>query len=204
MVKITPSKSNSNAAEPSSSAPAACFRKKKRNHKKSSYKDVLTLAYQSLGVVYGDLSTSVLYVYKSTFSGKLSLHENDEEVFGVFSFIFWTFTLIPLLKYIYFVLSADDNGEGGTFALYSLLCRHAKLSILPNQQAVDENLSTYDVEGVGDTWQSILLNDFFSRYPRFRNGLLLLFCLELVWQLVMECLLPQFQFFLQFLVSGLK
>lgn len=83
-----------------------------QNKKRPSCKDVLILAYQSLGVVYGDLSASPLYVYKTTFSGKLSLHENDEEVFGVFSFIFWTLTLIPLLKYICFVLSADDNGEG--------------------------------------------------------------------------------------------
>ena len=73
---------------------------------------VVTLAYQSLGVVYGDLSTSPLYVYKTTFSGKLSLHKNDEEIYGVFSFIFWTFTLIALIKYILIVMSADDNGEG--------------------------------------------------------------------------------------------
>jgi KUP system potassium uptake protein len=77
--------------------------------------NVLTLAYQSLGVIYGDLSTSPLYVYKTTFSGKLSLHEDDEEIFGVFSFIFWTFTLIALFKYVFIVLSADDNGEGKSF-----------------------------------------------------------------------------------------
>ena len=73
---------------------------------------MLTLAYQSLGVVYGDISTSPLYVYKATFSGKLSLHEKDEEIFGVLSFIFWTMTLIALFKYIFIVMSADDNGEG--------------------------------------------------------------------------------------------
>lgn len=84
------------------------------DQKKSSWKTVLTLSYQSLGVVYGDLSTSPLYAYKSTFSGKLSLHESDEIVFGVLSFIFWTLTIIPLFKYICFVLSADDNGEGRT------------------------------------------------------------------------------------------
>lgn len=73
---------------------------------------VLTLAYQSLGVVYGDLSTSPLYVYKTTFSGKLRVHEDDEEIYGVLSFIFWTVTLIALCKYIFIVMSADDNGEG--------------------------------------------------------------------------------------------
>ncbi|XP_029120308.2 potassium transporter 1 isoform X1 [Elaeis guineensis] len=141
--------------------------------RRPSCKTVLTLAYQSLGVVYGDLSTSPLYVYKTTFSGKLSLHEDDEEVFGVLSFIFWTLTLIPLFKYIYFVLSADDNGEGGPFALYSLLCRHAKLCLLPNQQAADENLSTYNMEGAADTWQSSMLKELFKKHPRFRNGLLI-------------------------------
>ncbi|KAL7245965.1 hypothetical protein ACSBR2_001154 [Camellia fascicularis] len=67
---------------------------------KVSCSTMLTLAYQSLGVVYGDLSTSSLYVYKTTFSGRLSLHEDDEEIYGVFSFIFWTFTVIALFKYI--------------------------------------------------------------------------------------------------------
>lgn len=72
----------------------------------------LLLAYQSFGVVYGDLSTSPLYVFRSTFIGKLQTHENDDAIFGVFSLIFWTITLIPLLKYVCIMLSADDNGEG--------------------------------------------------------------------------------------------
>lgn len=144
-----------------------------QNVKKASCMSVITLAYQSLGVVYGDLSTSPLYVYKTTFSGKLSLHEDDEEIYGVLSFIFWTFTLIALVKYIFFVMSADDNGEGGTFALYSLLCRHAKLSILPNQQATDEKLSTYATEASADTWQSSALKSLFEKHPRFHKMLLI-------------------------------
>ncbi|KAJ6716332.1 POTASSIUM TRANSPORTER [Salix koriyanagi] len=144
-----------------------------QNVKRASCMSVITLAYQSLGVVYGDLSTSPLYVYKTTFSGKLSLHEDDEEIYGVLSFIFWTFTLIALVKYIFFVMSADDSGEGGTFALYSLLCRHAKLSILPNQQATDEKLSTYATEASADTWQSSALKSFFEKHPRFHKVLLI-------------------------------
>ncbi|PQQ11754.1 hypothetical protein Pyn_02618 [Prunus yedoensis var. nudiflora] len=143
-----------------------------RNMPKVSYTTVLTLAYQSLGVVYGDLSTSPLYVYKTTFSGKLSLHEDDEEIFGVLSFIFWTFTLIALCKYVFIMMLADDNGEGGTFALYSLLCRHARISILPNQEITDEKLSEYVTEGTTDTWQSSALKLFFDKHPRFRKGLL--------------------------------
>lgn len=111
--------------------------------KKDSWKTVLTLAYQSLGVVYGDLSTSPLYVYKSTFAEDIQHSESNEEIYGVLSFVFWTLTLIPLLKYVFIVLRADDNGEGGTFALYSLLCRHARISTLPNCQLADEELSAY-------------------------------------------------------------
>ncbi|XP_028052998.1 uncharacterized protein LOC114257436 isoform X2 [Camellia sinensis] len=55
--------------------------------------------------------TFPLYVYKTTFSGKLSLHEDDEKIYGVPSFIFWTFTLMALFKYIFIVISANDNGE---------------------------------------------------------------------------------------------
>ena len=112
-----------------------------------SWKTVLTLAYQSLGVVYGDLSTSPLYVYKSTFAEDIQHSETNEEIYGVLSFVFWTLTLVPLLKYVFIVLRADDNGEGGTFALYSLLCRHAQVGLLPNVQLADEELTEYTKDG---------------------------------------------------------
>lgn len=87
----------------------------------------LILAYQSLGVVYGDLSTSPLYVYKSVFVGKLQHHQNETAIFGAFSLIFWTLTLIPLLKYMWIVLSADDNGEGMVFLGFSCKCGGCQL-----------------------------------------------------------------------------
>lgn len=133
----------------------------------------LILAYQSLGVVYGDLSTSPLYVYKSTFIGKLQKHQNPDAIFGAFSLIFWTLTLIPLLKYILIVLSADDNGEGGTFALYSLLCRHAKFSLLPNQQAADEELSAYKYGPPGQYPSSSPLKRFLEKHRKSRIALLI-------------------------------
>lgn len=94
-------------------------------------------------MVYGDLSTSPLYVYKSTFAEDIQHSESNDEIFGVLSFVFWTLTLIPLLKYVFIVLRADDNGEGGTFALYSLLCRYTRVSTLPNGQLADEDLYEY-------------------------------------------------------------
>ncbi|KAL4388438.1 hypothetical protein GQ457_09G011140 [Hibiscus cannabinus] len=49
--------------------------------------------------------------------------ETNKEIYRVLSFVLWNLALVPLLKYVFIVLKADDNGEGGTFSLYSLLCQ---------------------------------------------------------------------------------
>ena len=83
-------------------------------------------------MVYGDVATAPLYVFKSAFAGGDIEHSaGNEEIYGVLSLVFWTLTLIPLLKYVFLVLRADDHGEGGTFALYSLICRRARVGLLP-------------------------------------------------------------------------
>ncbi|KAF3945479.1 hypothetical protein ACB098_03G151400 [Castanea mollissima] len=145
--------------------------------KVDSWKTVLTLAYQSLGVVYGDLSTSPLYVYQSTFAGEDIQHsETNEEIYGVLSFVFWTLTLVPLFKYVFIVLKADDNGEGGTFALYSLLCRHARVSSLPNFQLADEELSQYkkDNKKLCNTGLGSRLKSMLERHRVLQRSLLVL------------------------------
>ncbi|KAK2968831.1 hypothetical protein RJ640_028224 [Escallonia rubra] len=147
-----------------------------RNPSQVSWRNLsrnLLLAYQSFGVVYGDLSTSPLYVYRSVFIGKLQNHQTPDAIFGAFSLIFWTLTLIPLLKYVFILLSADDNGEGGTFALYSLLCRHAKFSLLPNQQAADEELSAYKYGPSGVSPSSLPLKRFLEKHKKSRTALLI-------------------------------
>lgn len=101
---------------------------------------LLQLAFQSLGVVFGDLGTSPLYVFSNIFPHEI---EDTEQIIGALSLIIYSLTLIPLVKYVFIVLRANDNGQGGTFALYSLLCRHAKINIIPNQHRTDEELTTY-------------------------------------------------------------
>ncbi|XP_052176730.1 potassium transporter 5-like [Diospyros lotus] len=104
---------------------------------------LLQLAFQSIGIVYGDIGTSPLYVYASTFTD--GIHHNDD-ILGVLSLIFYTITLITLIKYVFIVLRANDNGDGGTFALYSLICRYAKVGLIPSQEAEDRDVSTYQLE----------------------------------------------------------
>ncbi|XP_057523385.1 potassium transporter 2 [Amaranthus tricolor] len=144
------------------------------NNKDKSWRAVLLLAYQSLGVVYGDLSISPLYVFKSTFAEDIHHSETNEEIFGVLSFVFWTLTLLPLFKYVFIVLRADDNGEGGTFALYSLICRHAKVSLLPNRQASDEDVSTYKMEHPPETKSTSKVKMVLEKHRCLHTALLIL------------------------------
>ncbi|RWW31217.1 hypothetical protein BHE74_00003269 [Ensete ventricosum] len=135
---------------------------------------MLFLAYQSLGVVYGDLSISPLYVFKSTFAEDITHSETNEEIFGALSFVFWTLTLVPLFKYVFIVLRADDNGEGGTFALYSLICRHANVSLLPNRQVADEDLSTYKYEHPPETTNRSRIKIWLEKHKSLHVALLIL------------------------------
>ncbi|OMP05037.1 potassium transporter [Corchorus olitorius] len=104
---------------------------------------IFRLAFQSLGIVYGDLGTSPLYVLPSTFNDGI---KHVDDILGVYSLIFYTLTLLPMVKYVFIVMRATDNGDGGTFALYSLICRYAKVSLIPSQQAEDHNVSNFQIE----------------------------------------------------------
>ena len=77
--------------------------------RQGSWARTLQLAFQSIGVVYGDVGTSPLYVYSSTFPDGIG-HRDD--LVGVLSLILYTLIIIPMLKYVFIVLYANDNGDG--------------------------------------------------------------------------------------------
>lgn len=68
------------------------------------------MAFQTLGVVYGDLGTSPLYVFSDVFS-KVKI-ESEVDILGALSLVMYTIALLPLSKYVFIVLKANDNGEG--------------------------------------------------------------------------------------------
>jgi KUP system potassium uptake protein len=77
------------------------------------------LTLGAIGVVYGDIGTSVLYAVKEIF-GSGHVQFTPENVYGILSILFWTLTLIVSLKYVVLVLRADNNGEGGLVAMLAL------------------------------------------------------------------------------------
>ncbi|KAL8223896.1 hypothetical protein R6Q57_019371 [Mikania cordata] len=109
-----------------------------------SFCNSIKLAFQTLGVVFGDVGTSPLYTFSVMFN-KAPI-EGKEDIIGALSLVIYTLILIPLIKYVLVVLWANDDGEGGTFALYSLICRHAKVSLLPNQLASDTRISSFKLK----------------------------------------------------------
>ena len=78
----------------------------------------------SIGVVYGDIGTSPLYTMKESFLGPHPLAVDPLHIFGVLSLIFWTLMLIVTFKYVGVAMRADNRGEGGSFALLSLIARN--------------------------------------------------------------------------------
>ncbi|XP_031098463.1 potassium transporter 5-like isoform X2 [Ipomoea triloba] len=109
---------------------------------RDNWQRTLHLAFQCIGVIFGDIGTSPLYVYASTFT-KIN---NKNDILGVLSLVIYTIILVPLLKYVCIILWANDNGDGGTFALYSLMCRHMSVSLRPNQEPEDIELSNNRLE----------------------------------------------------------
>ncbi len=82
---------------------------------------VIALSLAALGVVYGDIGTSPLYALKECFNAAHGVAPTPENVLGVLSLIVWSLILVVSVKYLLFVLKADNKGEGGIIALVALL-----------------------------------------------------------------------------------
>lgn len=86
----------------------------------------------TIGIVYGDIGTSPLYVMKSIVTGNGGIaNVNRELILGSISLIFWTVTLLTTVKYVMIALNATNHGEGGIFALYALVRKRAKWLVMP-------------------------------------------------------------------------
>lgn len=104
-----------------------CAPMESTNH---SLKDKVSAAtlLVALGIIYGDIGTSPLYVLKAVIGDKPI---EQLLVYGGISCVFWTITFQTTFKYIYLTLKADNNGEGGIFSLYALVRRYGKFLVIP-------------------------------------------------------------------------
>ncbi|MDR5750814.1 MULTISPECIES: potassium transporter Kup [unclassified Caballeronia] len=82
-----------------------------------------TLALAAIGIVFGDIGTSPLYALKEAFSPSHGIGLSDASILGVISLLFWAIVIVVAIKYVLFVMRADNNGEGGVLALMTLALR---------------------------------------------------------------------------------
>jgi len=82
----------------------------------------------ALGIIYGDIGTSPLYVFNSIIKDRVLTREL---VLGTLSLIIWTLTILTTIKYVVLVLRADNKGEGGIFSLFALVRRRKKWLVIP-------------------------------------------------------------------------
>jgi KUP system potassium uptake protein len=87
-----------------------------------SKSSLATLTLGAVGIVYGDIGTSVLYALKVVFEGG-HVPLTPENIYGILSMMFWTITVIVSIKYVVLILRADNNGEGGLIAMLALASR---------------------------------------------------------------------------------
>ena len=93
------------------------------HHGHGSIKHLWMLALGAVGVVFGDIGTSPLYAFRECFGEHTGLLLTPENVLGILSLIFWTLTIVICLKYMAFVMRADNKGEGGILSLMALAVR---------------------------------------------------------------------------------
>ena len=87
------------------------------------------LVIGALGVVFGDIGTSPLYAVKVCFTGHFAVAPTPQNVLGLVSLIFWSLMLVVSIKYALFIMRADDEGEGGVFAMLALLHKNLEANL---------------------------------------------------------------------------
>ncbi|MFJ4153724.1 potassium transporter Kup [Pseudomonas sp. NPDC089752] len=95
------------------------------NHSNPAASSGIGLLIAAVGVVYGDIGTSPLYTLKEVFSGHYGVQPSHDGVLGILSLVFWSLIWVVSIKYVLFVLRADNQGEGGIMALTALARRAA-------------------------------------------------------------------------------
>ena len=98
------------------------------SHSSAFQKVTVASVLVALGIIYGDIGTSPLYVFKAIVGTK-NIEENL--VYGGVSCVFWTLVIQTTIKYIWLTLKADNQGEGGIFSLYALVRRYGKKLVIP-------------------------------------------------------------------------
>jgi KUP system potassium uptake protein len=108
-----------------------------QNHESNHHNvGIWALAFGALGVVYGDIGTSPLYALKECFHGAHAINLNEANILGVLSLATWSLMLVVTFKYLFYIMRADNHGEGGIFSLLALVPNDKKLISPPTKKLI--------------------------------------------------------------------
>ena len=105
------------------------------HHQPAHGVDLAKLGLGAIGVVYGDIGTSPLYAIKECVTLPHGVAPVAVNIYGILSLIFWSITLVVSVKYLLYVMRADNDGEGGVLALMALVARHIMPELQPGASA---------------------------------------------------------------------
>jgi KUP system potassium uptake protein len=142
-----PSSAGASAAVPADASQHAAH----HHHPAAHGIDGLKLALGAIGVVYGDIGTSPLYAIKECVTLPHGVAPVTANIFGVLSLVFWSSTLVVSVKYLFYVMRADNDGEGGVLALMALVARMAP----PPKPATASSSSTSSSNWRRVTWTNV-------------------------------------------------
>ena len=94
-----------------------------KNHSEPEGTALLLSSIAALGIVFGDIGTSPLYAFRKCFHGENAVVPSAANVLGLLSLITWSLTIVISIKYVLYVMRADNRGEGGILALMALTVR---------------------------------------------------------------------------------
>jgi KUP system potassium uptake protein len=118
---------------------------------KPAGQSVWLLAFGALGVVYGDIGTSPLYAVKECFNPEFGLAPTPDNVIGICSLFFWTIFFVVIVKYVFFVMRADNKGEGGNLALLALTTQRQPSPSLSSDGKTPGQLARVATKGIAFT-----------------------------------------------------
>ena len=93
------------------------------NSQETHKQNIVALTIAAIGVVFGDIGTSPIYTIREVFSPRYGITPDADNILGCLSLIFWALALVVSLKYVFFMLRADNRGEGGMMALLALVLK---------------------------------------------------------------------------------
>jgi KUP system potassium uptake protein len=125
---LSPGESNEPPADATPAPPRDAAAPSRAERQRPARAGIAALTFGALGVVFGDIGTSPLYALQTVFaSDHHAVRPTQSAVYGVISLVFWTITIIVSVKYVTFVMRADNDGEGGIMALIALVQRGVRL-----------------------------------------------------------------------------